>query len=113
MKKINIVKKNIEFNNIMKTGDRFVSDIFYVYVKNNIYNYNRFGVSVSKKIGNAVNRNKYKRRIRSIIDKYEFSILGYDMIVISRPSIKNFNYSYIENNLFNLLNKIGDKYEKK
>ena len=112
MKKINIVKKNIEFNNIIKVGNKFYSDIFYVYVIKNSYEHNRFGISVSKKIGNAVTRNKYKRRIKDIIDKYEFKYKGYDIIFISRPKLKKCDYSYIKENIFNLLKLIGEKYEK-
>ena len=52
MKKVNIIKKNIEFNNIINVGKRYYSDIFYVYVSKND-THNRFGISVSKKVGNA------------------------------------------------------------
>ena len=112
MKKINIVKKNIEFNNIINIGKKYYSDIFYVYVLNND-KFNRFGISVSKKIGNAVTRNKYKRRIKDIIDKYEFKYDGLDIIFISRPKLKECKYDYIKDNIFKLLDMIGEKNEKK
>ena len=60
MKKINIVKKNTEFNDIIKNGIKYSNDLFYVYIVDNSFMYNRYGISVSKKIGNAVTRNKYK-----------------------------------------------------
>jgi len=113
MKKINIVKKNIEFNNIINNGKKFNSDIFYVYIIDNNLKYNRFGISVSKKIGNAVIRNKYKRRIKDIIDKFNFKCEGLDIIFISRPKLKDCNYNYIKDNIFRLLNVIGEKYEEK
>lgn len=112
MKKVNIVKKNIEFNNIIENGKKYYSDIFFVYIKEN-GSTNRFGISVSKKIGNAVTRNKYKRRIKNIIDKYDFNYEGYDMIFISRPKLKEYEYSYIKENIFKLLNMIGENNEKK
>ena len=112
MKKINIVKKNTEFNEILKSGKKFANDIFYVYVKKND-SHNRFGISVSKKIGNAVIRNKYKRRIKDIIDKYKFMYDGYDIVFISRPKLKNCQYFYIKESIFNILNVIGEKNEKK
>ena len=112
MKKINIVKRNTEFNNIIKIGKKFYSDIFFIYViKNN--GHNRFGISVSKKIGNAVVRNKYKRRIKDIIDKYKFNYDGLDIIIISRPKLKEYNYNYMKDNLNKLLNMIGENNEKK
>ena len=60
MKKINIVKSNLEFNNIIHKGNKYVSNIFYTYVLINNYNYNRYGIAISTKIGNAVIRNKLK-----------------------------------------------------
>ena len=112
MKKINIVKKNIEFNNIINNGKKYYSDIFSIYVtKNN--EHNRFGISVSKKIGNAVVRNKYKRRIKDIIDKYEFKYDGLNLIFISKLKLKDCDYNYIKDNIFKLLDKIGEDNEKK
>ena len=112
MKKVNIIKKNIEFNNIINVGKRYYSDIFYVYVSKND-THNRFGISVSKKVGNAVTRNEYRRRIKDIIDKYEFKYDGYNIIFISRPKLKECNYIYIKENIFKLLDMIGEKNEKK
>ena len=51
MKKINIVKKNTEFNDIIKKGIKYSSDLFYVYIVDNSFMYNRYGISVSKKTG--------------------------------------------------------------
>ena len=111
MKKINIIKKNMEFSDIIKNGTKFSNDIISVYVrKNNAHN--RFGISISKKIGNAVVRNKYKRRIKDIIDKYKFMYDGLDMIFVSRLRLSDKNYSYIKESLDKLLDLIGEKYEK-
>ena len=57
----------------MKIGKKYSSDIFYIYVVDNSYGFNRYGISVSKKVGNAVTRNKYKRRIRDIIDDIDIN----------------------------------------
>ena len=68
MKKINIVNKNLEFNDIINSGKKGVSKYFYIYIKENNYPYNRYGIAISKKIGNAVVRNKFKRQVKDIID---------------------------------------------
>ena len=68
MKKINVVKSNEEFNEIIKTG-RFVKNHYYViYYKNNNLNKYRFGISVGKKICNKVNKNKLKKKIKNILN---------------------------------------------
>lgn len=113
MRKINIVKKNTEFSYIIKNGKKFYSDIFNVYIMDNSYNYNRFGISISKKVGNAVKRNKYKRQIKNIVDNMDINFIGFDILIISRIRLKDSNYSYIKSNILNLFNMIGEKNEKK
>lgn len=112
MKKINIVKKNTEFSNIIKNGKKYYSNILNIYILKNSYNYNRFGISISKKIGSAVVRNKFKRQIKDIIDKTNIKFSGYDVLLISRSSLKDSKYVDIKLNILNLFNMIGDKNEK-
>lgn len=71
MKKHNIVKKNYDFERII-SNRKFIKNKYFVlyFQENNLENY-RFGISVGKKIGNAVIRNKYKRKLRVIIDDHK------------------------------------------
>ena len=112
MKKINIVKKNTEFNNIIKIGKKYSNDIFYIYIVDNSYSYNRYGISVSKKVGNAVTRNLYKRRIKDIIDDADIKFKGRDVVIISRPKLKFCDYNYIRDSIIKIFSMIGEKYEK-
>ena len=113
MKKINIVKKNTEFSNIIKNGKKYYCNILNMYILKNTYNYNRFGISISKKIGNAVVRNKFKRQIKDIIDKTNINFDGYDIVIISKSNLKESKYLDIKSNILNLFNMIGEKNEKK
>ena len=75
--------------------------------KNNLP-YDRFGISVSKKLGNAVFRNYYKRIIRSIIDNYKKDYVNSkNYIIILRKEAINKSYSELEKELIALLNKEG------
>lgn len=114
MKKINIVRKNTEFNNIIKVGKKYKSKLFYLCLLDNNYKFNRYGIAVSTKIGNAVTRNKYKRQIKNIIDKINVQTASdYDIIVIARGNIKESNYNEIKEDICNLINMIGEFNEKK
>ena len=112
MKKINIVKKNTDFNNIIKIGKKYYNDIFYIYIVDNSYPYNRYGISVSKKVGNEVTRNLYRRRIKDIIDDIDIKFNNKDVIIISRPKLKFCNYNYIKNSIIKIFGMIGEEYEK-
>ena len=69
--------------------------------------YSRYGISVGKKLGNAVFRNKYKRKIRAIIDNYKKNYINIqDYIIILRGSAKDKNYQELEKDYIALINNI-------
>lgn len=104
MKKKFIVKKSYEFDNIIKNNDILKNRGFIIYKKENNLDYNRFGISVGKKLGNAVYRNKMKRRIKDIIDSINIkSNIKNDYIIILRSMGKNYKYSELQEKLTDLL----------
>ncbi len=107
MRKIYIVKNNKEFENIIMNGICLKNKYFVVHSLPNKLPYDRFGISVSKKLGNAVFRNKYKRKIRSIIDNYKkHYINNKDYIIILRKEAINIPYDLLEKEFFFLINGI-------
>lgn len=110
MKKKFIVKNSRDFENIIKTGSCKKNKSFVIHYKKNDFPYDRFGISVSKKLGNAVFRNKYKRKIRSIIDKYKkLYINNEDYIIILRRGALDKSFIEIEKEFNDLMmhNKKG------
>ena len=70
MKKLNIIKKQVEIDKVIKQGKLYKNKFYFVYrLYNKDNKYYRFCICVSKKLGNAVIRNKNKRQIKDIIDK--------------------------------------------
>ncbi|MEG0909467.1 MAG: ribonuclease P protein component [Bacilli bacterium] len=98
MKKCNVLKNNRDFNRIISSFKPFKSKYFVIYIEKSNDEIYHFGISVGKKIGNAVTRNKYKRRVRSIIDKNNYQ-KGFNCIIILKGSILNIDYSEMENAL--------------
>ena len=60
-----------------------------MYTLNNEYEHFRLGISVSKKIGNAVTRNRIKRAIRENFKVHKQDMISKDIIVIARQPAKN------------------------
>lgn len=106
MKKQNILKKNLDFQRIIKKTRPYKYKNFIIYKEIAKESNYHFGISVSKKIGNAVVRNKIKRQIKSILDKNNYQ-KNFNCIIIIRRSILEFNYKEIEEDLIEILIKLG------
>ena len=69
MEKAYRIKKNSDFQFIYKKGKSVANRQFVIYTQpNKALNHFRLGISVSKKLGNAVVRNRIKRAIRENCD---------------------------------------------
>ncbi|HAR3255271.1 TPA: ribonuclease P protein component [Staphylococcus aureus] len=108
------IKKNADFQRIYKKGHSVANRQFVVYTCNNKeIDHFRLGISVSKKLGNAVLRNKIKRAIRENFKVHKSShILAKDIIVIARQPAKDMTTLQIQNSLEHVL-KIAKVFNKK
>ena len=116
MKKLYIVKNQRDFDRIIKNGHYRKNNSYVIYHEKNELPYDRFGISVGKKIGNAVTRNKYKRKLRAIIDNYKkLYVNNQDYIIILRGSAKDKTYQELNDDFLVLMEKIRKelKYEAK
>lgn len=104
MKKAYRVKKERDFQNVFQNGSSFANRKFVVYVLPKEQKHFRVGISVGKKIGNAVQRNKVKRKIRGSIMEMTAEIEpNLDFIVIARPSVADCSSAEVYSNLKHVL----------
>ena len=104
------LKKNKDFRNVYNKGKSIASRYLVIYKLENNYNYNRYGFSISKKIANAVGRNKLKRRLREIIreiEKKQKIIFGYDIIFIARKPVVDLDFHKLKADCIKLVEKMG------
>ena len=111
MKKNNIVKESKDFEKTIKKGKFYKNNLYIIYVIDNDYNNYRFGISVGKKISNkAVIRNKLKRRLKNIIDKYQNLYQNHkDYIIIMKRSCLDKSYQELESSFLEIIKKITVK----
>lgn len=107
MKKAFRVKDNKEFQLIFKNGKSFANrQLVIYYIKKPGQPHFRVGLSVGKKIGNAVMRNQIKRYLRQAFQELESEINPeYDMIIIARQPTKHMGFSEIKSSLIHLLSR--------
>jgi ribonuclease P protein component len=68
----------------------------------------RFGFSVSKRVGNAVVRNRARRRLREIVRlRLPRIVSGWDVVLIARPPIAQAEFRQIEAAVERLLQQAG------
>lgn len=97
------IRKNIEFLNVYRHGKSYANKYLVMYVLSNKLDENRFGITVSKKVGNSVVRHRITRLIRECIRLQESNILiEYDIVIVARKAAKDKKYQDIESAFLNL-----------
>ena len=106
MKKKNIIKESRDFNRIIKNNKPYKYKDYIIYIERvNQENY-KFGLSVGKKIGNAVTRNRYKRQLKAIIDKKDYQN-NFNCIIILGNGILKRNFEEMSTNLYSIFDKLN------
>ena len=109
--KILALSKNEEFKNLLsqkKISNKYVT-IFFGRLLNKDNQRLNISFVTKKKIGNAVKRNKIKRRLRNIINEAVKKIsikFNYSYLVIAKPTMLNNEYTNIKETLFQSFKKI-------
>ena len=113
--KIVALSKNEEFKNLLnqrKLSNKYVTIFFGKLINKDSKKLNISFVT-KKKIGNAVRRNKIKRRLRNIMNDAVNKIsinLNYSFLVIAKSSMLNNEYKIIKETLFQDLEKLNNEY---
>ncbi len=91
------VRKSNEFVSVMK-GKRLSADgLSLFYARNNVGNF-RVGISVGKKLANAVKRNRLKRQIRACVTNVlKDRSSGYDLVFVARRELSTAGFEQILN----------------
>jgi len=81
------LRKRSEYNDTFDHGTKVACSSLVVVGCKSASSETRMGLVVSKKVGNAVIRNKVKRTLREGFRHIQASYPGIDLVVIARPNI--------------------------
>lgn len=88
MQKTVILNQNRDFLQLYRRGRKIVSPYMILYVRKNRRKYNRLGITVGKKVGCAVKRNRARRIIRQAYRETEHLLpTGIDFVIVALPAI--------------------------
>ncbi len=97
------LKKNSDFRSVYRSGRSYANKYLVMIVLENNSDRNRLGISVSKKVGNSVNRHRITRRLREIYRLHENIFnSGLDIVVVARTGASSIGYNKMESALLHL-----------
>jgi ribonuclease P protein component len=93
-----------EYDAVYQGGQRRSSREFTVFFRPNGLGLSRFGWSVKKALGNAVRRNRIRRRLREIVRLHRQEIApGWDIVIHPRSSAAKAKFSLLSEQLLKLI----------
>ena len=105
------LKENTDFNRVYYRGKSCAKPALVVYSLKNRAGICRVGITTSKKIGNAVERNRSRRIIRaafqSVIKDYDFNGKSYDFVFVARTKTKYLKSTHIEKAMVECFRQLG------
>lgn len=108
MKFTKSLKENHLFRRMYAKGKSVAMPCCVVYARRNGQAGNRLGITASGKLGNAVKRNKVRRRLREIYRTNEQAFAsGYDIVLVARQRSMFVRYSRLEREVLEGAKKLG------
>lgn len=109
LRKVERLRTRREYLAVQRKGRRRVGDHLIVYVRPNGLEWPRLGTTVSKKVGNAPVRNRWKRRLREIFRRNKASLpVGYDIVAIVKKSAPDSGFDAIKDEFLGLIDRAVD-----
>ena len=107
------LRSSIDFKRVRRLGKSYAHPLVVLIKHPNQEENSRFGVAAGRSVGNAVHRNRAKRRIREILRHRITSISnGWDLIFLARKPIHGASYQELQTAIDHLIARAGISTEK-
>ncbi|MFN2152264.1 MAG: ribonuclease P protein component [Anaerolineales bacterium] len=102
------LRSSTDFKRVRRLGKSYAHPLIVLIKHPNEVNISRFGVAAGRSIGNAVERNRSKRRIREIIRIQIPKIqTGWDIIFLARQPMKDASFAELQAAVDQLIERAG------
>jgi ribonuclease P protein component len=97
-----------EFERVYRNGSVYRGKLFSVHVLPNTIGKLRLGLSVSKKVGSAVKRNKVRRRLKEVFRSSMERLSGdLDFVISARPAAAEATFEELNEEFLRSLHRFG------
>lgn len=104
------IRKKKEFLVLYKKGYRYKSKYFSLIGLSNALAYSRVGVVASRKVGNAVTRNRAKRWLRDLFRRHRVLLKHpIDLLIVATPAMKEATWAELKESYVQAVGKIFEK----
>ena len=110
--KANRLAKQHDFRHSLDNGVKFVDRYLVMKATTSPHSLARLGIIVTRKFGNAVERNRFKRCIRECFRKIKTGYSGIDVVVIGRHEAESASAAELAAALERGLNRLGKRLQK-
>lgn len=102
LKRASRLRKTSDFNAVRRGGRSWADAMLVLNARPNDTQSSRFGFTVSKRLGNAVERNRLKRRLKSVVASSDVKC-GWDVVLVARQRARRAGYHDLARSVDRLL----------
>jgi len=103
------LRRRTDFRLVQRRGSRISGKYLVLVYLPSAGDNSRFGLTVSRKVGNAVNRNRVKRSLREAIRRQRAGVAGVDVVFIARTSAASAEFPVLFAEVGSLLERLRNR----
>lgn len=106
--RVHRLRRSADIRLVRRRGHRRSHSLLLLFARDKTFGKTRFAIAVSGRIGNAVVRNRAKRRIREAVRRWLPDVEnGWDCLFVARPAVVHASYAEIVQAVQQLLSSGG------